>query len=92
MANPKPKPSIDVDDLPSRATVDWDLMSEEAIVATPDDLADEPAAEPNNQLAADTMPEEDDDNPYQNSDEALPSDGEENVISRKNLRHTRDPA
>ena len=31
---------------------------------------------------ADLLPEEDDDNPYQDSDEALPEDAEEEAISR----------
>ncbi|WP_274631396.1 hypothetical protein [Arvimicrobium flavum] len=31
---------------------------------------------------ADVLPEEDDDNPYQDSDQALPDDAEEETISR----------
>jgi hypothetical protein len=62
--------------------------NDEDLPKIPDvDIANESAPE-NGDLRPDEgdphgeLPEEDDDNPYQNSDEALPDDEEEKVISR----------
>ncbi|RUX04484.1 hypothetical protein EN784_24300 [bacterium M00.F.Ca.ET.141.01.1.1] len=58
---------------PAMGQQDWDALEGAKIL--PDNAAVEDEAEGD-------LPEEDDDNPYQESDEALPDDVEEAVISR----------
>ncbi|RWE30128.1 MAG: hypothetical protein EOS78_28615 [Mesorhizobium sp.] len=60
---------------PAMEQQDWDALAGAKIL--PDNEAVEDGAEQEGDL-----PEEDDDNPYQESDEALPDDVEEAVISR----------
>lgn len=68
---------------PALEQQDWDAIESGAI--TPDSIPEngdfrydvEPAGE---------APEEDDDNPYQNSDEALPEDREEAALARNPAR------
>ncbi|RWF51050.1 MAG: hypothetical protein EOS46_01875 [Mesorhizobium sp.] len=60
---------------PAMEQQDWDALEGAKIL--PDNAAVEDEAEEEGDL-----PEEDDDNPYQESDEALPDDVEEAVISR----------
>ncbi|AZO12055.1 MULTISPECIES: hypothetical protein [unclassified Mesorhizobium] len=58
---------------------DWDTLEGNRIL--PDSVAVN--GDPQDDVEAEgTLPEEDDDNPYQNSDEALPEDEEERVLSR----------
>ena len=79
---------IDTDDLPLPVGVDWDAMAGDEIETPADEiLADELSEEPK----ADDAPEEDDDNPFQESDEALPDDAEERAIRRRNIREAGDP-
>ncbi|MDW6023587.1 hypothetical protein SAZ10_17695 [Mesorhizobium sp. BAC0120] len=66
---------------PTLAQEDWDAVkgADPAPTGVPDDdLRQEPinAPEPGD------LPEEDDDNPYQESDEALPDDEEEAALTR----------
>lgn len=85
-----PRPKNDphnADDQRDIEQTDWDALGGEEIdpVTLPetDDLTFQ---RPADELAGD-LPEEDDDNPYQESDEALPDDAEEEAIARK----LRDP-
>ena len=76
------------DVLPLLVGVDWDAMAGDEIETPADEiLADELSEEPK----ADDAPEEDDDNPFQESDEALPDDAEERAIRRRNIREAGDP-
>ena len=58
---------------------DWDALEGNEVL--PDSVAVESGA-PDTGETEGTLPEEDDDNTYQNSDEALPEDDEERVLSR----------
>jgi hypothetical protein len=60
---------------PQAAQVDWDFIGSEPVIADDEDGPLE-GEQPGD------LPEEDDDNPYQESDEALPDDTEEKVIDR----------
>jgi len=68
-------------EVPQREQLDWEQVKNAEFVSeiVPADgdlrVGDEEAAE---------SPEEDDDNPYQESDEALPDDNEERVIAERN--------
>lgn len=82
--DPRRKPDPQPEDAtreegPGLEEQDWDAIESGAI--TPDSLpaSGDPRrdAEPDGEL-----PGEDEDNPYQNSDEALPDDGEERAIAR----------
>lgn len=59
---------------------DWDEFTEEEIMAD-DELAIRGERQVESEDAGD-LSEDDDDNPYQNSDDALPDDEEEKEISR----------
>jgi hypothetical protein len=68
-----PRPS---DDAPELAQADWDEIAAGVVPARSDQegpMAEDPSGE---------LPGEDDDNPYQESDEALPDDREEGAIGR----------
>jgi len=69
----------DETDAPGIEQQDWDALEGGRIlpdsVATNGDPGDDAEAQG-------ALPEEDDDNPYQESDEALPDDEEERVLSR----------
>ena len=75
------------DEGPALEEQDWEAIESGAI--TPDSIPE------NGDLRYDVehsgeAPEEDDDNPYQNSDEALPEDREETAITRDPSReHSR---
>jgi hypothetical protein len=58
---------------------DWDAL--EGTKVLPDSVVVENGS-PDRQETEGTLPEEDDDNAYQNSDEALPDDEEERALSR----------
>ncbi|MDX8451212.1 hypothetical protein RFM98_00425 [Mesorhizobium sp. VK9D] len=58
---------------------DWDTFEGNKVL--PDSVIAENGA-PDPQETKGTVPEEDDDNPYQESDEALPDDAEERGLSR----------
>jgi hypothetical protein len=60
---------------PEAARLDWDLVGSEPVAAN-DEEGPVEGEQPGD------LPEEDDDNPYQESDEALPDDAEEKVIDR----------
>jgi hypothetical protein len=66
-------PDEELPDVPAMAEQDWSEI-EGADVAVE---GNSPVSKPNGDLA-----EEEDDNPYQGSDEALPDDAEERVLSR----------
>lgn len=82
--DPRRKPESQTDDEarpegPALQEQDWEAIESGAIA--PDSIPE------NGDLRYDVersagAPEEDDDNPYQNSDEALPEDGDETVITR----------
>ena len=82
--NPRRKPDPDnqneaARDAPALEEQDWEAIESGAI--TPDSIPE------NGDLRYDVeqegeLPGEDDDNPYQNSDEALPDDREEAAITR----------
>ena len=84
MANPqkteKPDDSATMAESPPLPTSDWDGLSEE--VEAP--IEDLDAIGPNGIETEDSTEslEEEDDNPYQDSDEALPDDKEEAAINR----------
>lgn len=73
------KPTIALYDLPLGAQIDWDAIADEPTKIGPEDFE-------NIDLRADLdeeeseASEENDDNPYQESDEALPDDAEERAI------------
>ena len=69
---------LDEADLPAMSRLDWDDLKGADIVPDPDD-DDGPLVE--GEIPGD-LPEEDDDNAYQESDEALPDDSEA-AIRRK---------
>lgn len=78
---PDPRPNDDEtgDEGPALEEQDWEAIESGAL--TPDSIPE------NGDLRYDVersgeAPEEDDDNPYQNSDEALPEDGEEAALAR----------
>lgn len=76
--DPRKTPELDPEDAasgeaPALEQQDWD-----AVVSS--DLT--PESTPENEEPNGELPEEDDDNPYQNSDEALPDDSEEAAIAR----------
>lgn len=86
--DPREKPDKQEDERarsegPALEEQDWEVIESAAI--TPDSVAEngdfrydvEPSGE---------APEEDDDNPYQNSDEALPEDREEAALARSPAR------
>lgn len=78
MQNDKDKRSaLDIaKEAPELEQTDWEDIE------AADPFAPEPEAEePEGEVPGD-LPEEDDDNPYQESDEALPDDLEEKVIQR----------
>jgi len=64
-------------DAPARAKPDWDDIGTRGVAGIPAGDVPPPQDEPDGDL-----PEEDDDNAYQNSDEALPDDKEERAIAR----------
>lgn len=66
------------DEAPALEQQDWDAVETGTVL--PDSLPEDLAPGPDSAAAGDVS--EDDDNPYQNSDEALPEDGEEAVIAR----------
>lgn len=82
------------DDLPveeldalATAATDWDSLAEE-VHSGDEDMLDEEEEALEQALGlededGDDVVEEDDDNAYQDSDEALPDDGEERSISRR---------
>jgi hypothetical protein len=59
---------------------DWDAL--EGTKVLPDSVVVVENGFPDRQETEGTLPEEDDDNAYQNSDEALPDDEEERALSR----------
>lgn len=63
------------DERPEPPQLDWDLIGSEPVTTDDEDVPAE-GEQPGD------LPEEDDDNPYQESDEALPDDAEEKVIDR----------
>ncbi|MEO3997262.1 hypothetical protein [Mesorhizobium sp. CAU 1732] len=77
-ADPKRRVELD-EEAPSIEQVDWDDVD----AGEPDgDVPPEIAELDGEEEQSGDLPEEDDDNPYQNSDEALPDDLDERVISR----------
>lgn len=82
MADPRSRPGrlddpVGETDAPARAKPDWDDIGTRGVAGVPAGDAPPPQDEPDGDL-----PEEDDDNAYQNSDEALPDDKEERAIAR----------
>ena len=73
---------------PALEQEDWDAVKggEPASTGVPDegDLRQEPINAPE----PDGLPEEDDDNPYQESDEALPDEEEEAALARDPSKRT----
>jgi len=67
----------DTDDRPQRARPEWDDMTTRGAQPSPGRRAPDLNRGPDGSL-----PEEDDDNEYQESDEALPDDREERAIAR----------
>lgn len=68
---------------PERAGQDWDALEAEASGSVPADGADPVDVERDGELPEEGgLPEENDDNPDQESDEALPDDEEERAIGR----------
>lgn len=95
MPGPKQQPRITPDDLPrpddrpERAGIDWSTMADDADDVSPEEL------ETVDELTdfddeADEVGDEDDDNPYQESDEALPDDDEEAALGTFNRREAGD--
>jgi len=70
---PESNPEDVAEDAPALEQQDWDAVVTGDLI--PDSIAE-----------TGDLPEEDDDNPYQNSDEALPDDREEVAISRDTSR------
>jgi hypothetical protein len=64
-------------DSPEFAEQDWDQIEDVEVLDAADVTLEELEGE-----APDDLPDEDDDNPYQDSDEALPDDREERSIAR----------
>jgi hypothetical protein len=76
----KKRQTIAPEDLPALEKQDWEAVESGSVepMSTPENgdfRFDEPTGE---------LSDEDDDNAYQNSDEALPDDGEERAIRREN--------
>ncbi|PDQ21689.1 hypothetical protein CN311_07625 [Mesorhizobium sanjuanii] len=69
----------DQTEAPAIEQQDWDAV--EGAKIAPDSVAAEGGGDDATE-ADGTLPDEDDDNAYQNSDEALPDDDEERVLSR----------
>lgn len=73
---PRRKPRVDDEvEAPTREQQDWDAIKGARIL--PDSVAEEGGLEKDGEL-----PDEDDDNAYQDSDDALPDDAEEAAIKR----------
>jgi len=77
--DPREKHPDDLIDPPTIEQQDWDSFGGNEVL--PDGLTTEDGA-PDLRETEGSLPEEDDDNPYQESDEALPDDEEERVLSR----------
>ncbi len=69
----------DETEAPAIEQQDWDSLEGNKVL--PDSVTTEDGA-PDLRETEGALPEEDDDNPYQDSDEALPDDEEERVLSR----------
>jgi hypothetical protein len=77
---PRGKPRSDDEvEAPTREQQDWDAIKGAKIL--PDSVAEDDGIEKDGEL-----PDEDDDNAYQDSDEALPDDAEEAAIKRDSAR------
>jgi len=77
---PRGKPRVDDEvEAPTREQQDWDAIKGARIL--PDSVAEEGGLEKDGEL-----PDEDDDNAYQDSDDALPDDAEEAAIKRDPAR------
>ena len=77
---PRGKPRADDEvEAPTREQQDWDAIKGARIL--PDSVAEEGGLEKDGEL-----PDEDDDNAYQDSDDALPDDAEEAAIKRDPAR------
>lgn len=80
MAPVDPKRRVELEEeAPSIEQVDWDDVDGGELDA---DIPPEIAELEGEEEQSGDLPEEDDDNAYQNSDEALPDDLDERVISR----------
>ena len=77
---PRGKPRVDDEvEAPTREQQDWDAIKGARML--PDSVAEEGGLEKDGEL-----PDEDDDNAYQDSDDALPDDAEEAAIKRDPAR------
>jgi len=77
--DPRKKPADKSIEPPTISQQDWDSFEGNRVL--PDSITTEEGA-PDLRETEGSSPEEDDDNPYQESDEALPDDEEERVLSR----------
>lgn len=80
--DPRRKPSDEVE-APTPRQQDWDALRGARILP---DGADEESLPDTGVEKEGDLPEEDDDNPYQDSDDALPDDAEEAAIGRDPAR------